>query len=186
MTNRKTISRGFTLAEVIIATTLTVVVMGGVTSSMLMFTKLGYRTEQYTELENETRRCLDFFGTDARSAKKATWNSLASITLAVVTDDIGTSKNVTYAFDAAAKTLTRTEGAQSRVIVSGIENFAFNGFNSASSDTAINYDPLAPNLTTLTNNTRQIQLSLSARRTRSTQIQTDQKVVSARFILRNK
>ncbi len=182
MTTRFKSRRGFTLAEVVIATTLTVVVMAGVTSSMLMFTKLGYRTEQYTDMENETRLCLEKFGTDTRSAKSITWNSPTSITLAVVDDDAGSSHNVTYAHDATAKTLVRTQGTEVKTLVTGVTAFAFKSFTTGNVEVPIT----SGTLTTAATSTRQVQLSLSARRQQSASISTEQKVVSARFILRNK
>ncbi len=183
--------RAFTLAEVMIASTLSVIVIAGVTSSLLMFTKLGYRTGQYTEMENETRRCLEQFGQDARMSKRCDWTDANTITLTVVINDNPTNntKKIKYAYtpNGTKGTLKRTDLTTNKITesASGISLLTFIGYGSDEAVVVLTGNSEATNIVP-SNNTKQIQLSYSAERSRTTAVKTEQKVVSARYILRNK
>jgi prepilin-type N-terminal cleavage/methylation domain-containing protein len=178
--------RGFTLAEVMIASTLSVVVMGGILSTTLMITRSGYRVEQYTDMENESRKSLDQFGQDVRMAQDVTWTSATSLTLVLPVDATSTTTTtVSYTYDAAARTFSRTTPGRTTVLLTGIDDCTLMGYK-------INGDPTHTSPTpttswaTISNSTKQLQLSVSSRRTQTANVQTAQKVISARFILRNK
>ena len=178
--------RGFTLAEVMIASTLSVVVMGGILSTTLMITRSGYRVEQYTDMENESRKSLDQFGQDVRMAQDVAWIDANSLTLTLPVDATSSAiTTISYTYDAGARTFSRTTSGRTTILLTGIDDCTLMGYK-------INGDPTHTSATptdswaTISSSTKQLQLSVSSRRTQSTQVQTAQKVISARFILRNK
>jgi hypothetical protein len=95
--------------------------------------------------------------------------------------------SVTYAYDAANQRLTR----DGETLISGIQTFTFTAY-------AYTYDPVAdrpdftaiPATTTsvssIQNETKMVQISLSALRSRNSLANATNTVVSARFVLRNK
>src|SRR5947208_13205385 len=74
---------GFTLVEVLIASTLSTLVLAGVLSAFLFLVRTGFRSSSYSEMEAQLRRGLDTFAQDTRSASDVHWNSAQSITLTV-------------------------------------------------------------------------------------------------------
>src|SRR4051812_5359298 len=84
---------GFTLVEVLIASTLSTFVLAGVLSAFLFLAQTGFRSSSYSEMEAELRRGLDIFAQDTRSATDVRWNSAQSVTLTV------NGQPVTYAYD---------------------------------------------------------------------------------------
>lgn len=169
-----------------IASTLSVVVMGGILSTSLMITRSGYRVEQYTDMENESRKSLEQFGQDVRMAQTVTWIDANNLTLVLPTSATGTGTlSISYTYDPVARTFSRAIGGQTAVLLTGIDECTLMGYK-------INGDPTHTSSTptiswaTISNSTKQLQLSVSSRRTQTANIQTAQKVISARFIMRNK
>jgi prepilin-type N-terminal cleavage/methylation domain-containing protein len=178
--------RAFTLTELIIAMTLSAVAMSGILSTALMITKSGYRIDQYTDMEDESRKSLEQFGQDVRMAQDVTWHNANSLTLALpvdATSDVTTPRRYTY--DPVAKTLTRTTPGGTTILLTGIEECTLMGFKINGAQTHTSPSPTIP-WATISTSTKQLQLSVSSRRTRSTSVDTNQKVISARFIMRNK
>lgn len=186
---KRTPNRGFTLVEVLIAASLSTVVLAGVMSAFLLVGKTGYAASNYSEMETQTRRALDIFGSDARKAVDIRWNSAQSITLSVATSTNATTL-VTYAYDTDASSATygcfyRVLGDASstqprRKLVTGVaSDFAFQRFK-------LEQSGVADNTATTDLETKQIQLNLRATRTGNTAVAANQAALSARYILRNK
>jgi Tfp pilus assembly protein PilV len=171
---------GFTLTEVMMAATLTVVAVGGTLSTTMMIAKSGYNISNYTDMEAESRKSLELFGQDVRMAQKIVWHDANRITLTIPTNATGGTTTCTYAYDSAAKTFSRTQGGITSVLISGIENCTLAGYkqNGDLADTG--------GWETIANDTKQLQLSVSSKRSQGSQVINTQKVISARFILRNK
>ncbi len=177
---------GFTLAEVMIAASLSAIVMGGVLSTALMIVRSGYRVEQYTDMENESRKSLEQFGQDVRMAQDVTWHDANSLTLTLPVDATGTgTRTCTYTYDPAARTLVRTEAGKTATLLSGIVDCTLMGFKINGDPTHTSATPTST-WTVIGNSTKQLQLSVSSRRSQGDNLATSQKVISARFILRNK
>jgi type II secretory pathway pseudopilin PulG len=180
--NRKV--RAFTLIEVMVSMTLTVIAMAGVLSSIIMMARSSYTVTNYADMEAESRRGLERFAQDVRSAQSITWNSTTSITLTVPTGDTtNPTYTCTYGYDSYSNTFSRFQGSQTTVLFTGIQSgtFELKGYK-IGGITAVDLT----NLVIASNDTKQIQLSLATQRTRATVGTTTQKVISARFILRNK
>jgi type II secretory pathway pseudopilin PulG len=185
-TKRAARRRAFTLAELMIAMTLTVVAMSGILSTALMITRSGYRVDQYTDMENESRKSLEQFGQDVRMAQDVTWHDANSLTLTLPIDATSANTiNCRYTYDPVAKTLTRITTGKTTVLLTGIEQCTLMGFKINGDPTHTSATPATP-WVTISNSTKQLQLSVSSKRTQTTSIETAQKVISARFILRNK
>lgn len=179
---------GFTLTEVIVASTLSTFVLAGVLSAFLLIGRTAYSASNYSEMEAQVRRALEIFGADARKAADLRWHSSQSVTLYVAAAS-GTNP-VTYAYDGDPSspgrgTFYRLVGEASSTLprlalVRGVaDDFTFERFkleqalmpgNSAANDLE----------------TKQLQITLRAGREGTTTVAQTQGTVSARYILRNK
>lgn len=177
-------ARGFTLVEVLIASTLSTFVLAGVLSSFLFLARTSFRASAYSEMEAEVRRGLETISRDIRNASDVHWNSAQSITLTV------NGAPVTYAYDGRAASATyrsfyRVPGdaasTQPRtVLIRSLEpDFAFRRYKVVQPDVS---DNTAHNDA----ETKQLQLVLRARQTNLATTGASQAVVSSRYVLRNK
>lgn len=101
-TNR---TAGFTIGELIIGVSLSLIVMTGVLSSYVFVARsynrtIGFGMANQPTLEAQGRRTLAWFAQDAQMASAVTSPSASEVTLTVPRSDGGT-KNVTYYFNAA-------------------------------------------------------------------------------------
>lgn len=97
-------TRGFTLVEVLIATTLSSVVMLALISSFLFIGRSLSRLSSYQALENEARKTLNYLRNDfagAKSVKAGTTPTANAVTLVLAAGE------VTYTYDTTAKKLRR-------------------------------------------------------------------------------
>lgn len=179
----------FTLAEVMIAATISTFVLAGVLSAFLMIGRSGFLASSYSELESETRRALEIFGNDARKATDIRWNSSSNVTLWVATAT-NASNPVTYAYDRDGTGSTkgcfyRVVGEADstlprRILVRNVNpDFLFERFKLEQSGET-------DNRATSDLETKQLQVTLRATRSGSTTVAANQTALSARYILRNK
>ena len=177
---------GFTLVEVIIASTLTVMASTAVITTLLMITAASYRTEQYVDMEAESRKSLELFGQDVRMAQSINWTDINSVTLTIPLDDTETPATTsrTYRYVPANRTFVRITATGTEELLTNVDEFFLMGYTSSGNPT---HNQSAPpmNWGTVNNSTKQLQLSLSCSRTRGEKLKSSQKVLSARFILRN-
>ena len=179
---------GFTLTEVIVASTLSTLVLAGVLSAFLLIGRTAYSSSSYSEMEAQVRRALEIFGADARKAADLRWHSHRSVTLYVAASS-GTNP-ITYAYDGDVSsdghgTFYRLAGEATstlprQVLVRGVaDDFAFERFKLEQA--------LIPNNSAANDlETKQLQITLRAGRKGATTVAQTQGAVSARYILRNK
>jgi Tfp pilus assembly protein PilW len=184
MSSKPRHARGFTLAEVMMATALGIFILAGVMSSFLFIGRSGFGAESYNEMENETHRALELFAEDARAACDIHWNSGQSITLTLPAEN-GTTTTVTYAYDGDNTSPTYqcfyrlSATAPLEVLVRNVTaDFAFARYKLDSSGNA---SSAGNDL-----ETKQIQVTLQAQRTGSTIVTATNSAISACYILRNK
>jgi prepilin-type N-terminal cleavage/methylation domain-containing protein len=177
--------RGFTLTEVMVAATLSLIVLAGVLSANLQVIRGGMRIGQYVEMETQVRRALDTLGRDLKSASAIKWNSASDITLTIPAGN-GSTSQVTYAWTSASETFFRVAGASSATVVGRLE--LIRGIptqaGGAAGVTFARYDRDGVAATTDAA-TKSIQITLRARRSARTAVDTTE-TVSATFALRSK
>ncbi len=176
--------RGFTLTEVIVGASLSVIVLAGVLSTFLMLGRNGANVANYSMSETQIRRAIEEFSQDVRMANAITTNNASSITLTVPDNYAANGNQVTYVFDSATTGPTagcfyRMPGGPSSLAtksiqVSNVSSFALERFNRL--DTATTSDTEA----------KRVQITLNVRRTRTTLVAANTILVSASYIIRNK
>lgn len=181
-------ARGFTLTEVLVATGLSGIILVGVLGAVLMITRSGYLLHNYIDMERQARNALETFAVDARIAESVVWqraSDAAPLTgLTLVNPDGGSA---TYTYDPAAGTLVRsTPAGAGKTLISGIQSFSFTAYKYSDTHGLATIAPASRTLGDLAQETKMVQLSLSAIRRRSTVVDATNTVVSARFVLRNR
>lgn len=181
--------RGFTLTEVLVASTLSTLVLAGVLSAFLWLGRGGFAASSYSALEAETRNALEVFGGDVRKAVYFRWNNEQSITLWTATASNATTA-VTYAYDAdpasgTYRSFYRLPGEANSVAVRRplvrqvAPDFAFRRFK-------LEQPGIADNTAANDLETKQIEVTFRASRTGATAVAAKQAAHSARYVLRNK
>jgi prepilin-type N-terminal cleavage/methylation domain-containing protein len=180
--------RGFTLVELMIAASLSTIILVGVLSTALMITRSGYLLVNYIDMEKQARHALETFAVDARITESVQWTRAADtapLTAITLIQPSG-GATITYTYNPAAQTLVRsTPSGSPTTLITGIQSFSFTAYKYKN---ASGPEPIASttNLTQMANETKMVQLSLSALRTRSVLADATNTVVSARFVLRNR
>ena len=203
-------SRGFTLVEVLIGATLSGFTMVGVLSTFLLMGRTGANIRNYTEIESKARASLEQFSREVRMAYNVTAYDGTSVTLSMpdtTANRVPTSGSayytVTYTFDTTSNSLTRvgppitdpTATSSTTTLISGVQllpgSSAFLNYyryvNPSDYAVGAGYDG---NYTyfpaTSAREIRQIEVSFLLQRKDVTVATASNKVLSARFILRNK
>jgi prepilin-type N-terminal cleavage/methylation domain-containing protein len=181
----RSLRRGFTLVETMIATGISSIVLSGMMSSFVLLGKNSFNAANYSVMESESRRALESFAQDARMADNITWNSGSSVTLFLPSPSGNTV--VTYTYDASttgptARTFYRKIGAASStnppvVLVRHVSDFAFRRYKVVNGTDFV----AANNL-----ETKQLQITLRTVRSGATTVDATNSVLSARVVLRNK
>jgi prepilin-type N-terminal cleavage/methylation domain-containing protein len=181
-----TVARGFTLVELMVAATLSGLVLAGVLTATLQLMRSGVRITQYAEMSTQVRRGLEQLGHDLRIASAIKWNSASDLTLTLPTAG-GATTQVTYAWTSATQSLFSVPGADSSVTTGRaylLRGIPANADGSAGV-TFARYDRDG-NVATTDLATKRVQVFLNVvRATGETATATDT-AVSASFILRNK
>lgn len=171
--------RGFTLVEVMIASSIGTMVLAGVMSTFLMLGRSGANVANYSVMEAQARRALEEFSQDVRMASTITWNSTSSITLTIPNNYAPTAGVVTYAYDGTNRVFYRTpkdslSAAGQNNLIRNVVTFSYARFD------RIN-NPAVQDMTT-----KRVQISMTARTTTRTAVGASNIILSASFILRNK
>lgn len=180
---------GFSLAEVIIASGLSGVVLAGILSTFLLIGRTGYAASGYSEMEAQSRRAIETFGADARKATDIRWNNSQSVTLFTVTSGSAVTAQ-TYAYDSSPGSPTfrcfyrmagdASSGATRTVLARDVEpDMTFQRFK-------LEVPNGESNIATNDLETKQLQIKMRLNRTRTTIVAVSQTASSAVFLLRNK
>ncbi len=178
---RRLTRRGFTLAEVLIASSLASILMLAILTSFLMLGRSGANAANYTTMERQARAGLERFGEDVRMAKYVTTVSTTQIKLTIPhVSDTGTD-DVYYTYDTSAKTFARRGpdpvtgvANTTTTLINNVSNCEFKRWLLGSTGPASNDA-----------STDQVQIRLTVRSTSITAVAATNLVVSARFVLRN-
>ena len=174
----------FTLAEVMIGSTIGSFVLLGVLSTFLMLGRSGANIVSYTSMDAQTRRGLEEFAQDVRMASGIIWNSETSVTLTVPDNYTTTSNQVTYAWDTTVGganyhdfyRMAGTAAANNSKtrLIAKVTSFSYSRFNRL--NVAAASDP----------ETKRLQLSLTITSNNTTVAAATDTTISACFIMRNK
>ncbi len=189
---RLALLRAFTLVEVLIGSTLGVIVLAGVLSAFLFLGRAGVAVQNYSDMEAQAREAMETFALDVRMAYGVSWTiSGGDATAVTVTvEENGDEARYTYTYNSGAGTFSRQRtypsAGSTRVLITGIKrNTSVDFFTAYKIDTQ-RIDFSTTSAAAAANMTKQIQISLEAERLRTTLGAATNKVVSARFVLRNK
>lgn len=165
---------GFSLAELLLALSLSAVVGAAVLSAYTFMARNMARLANYQRLEMEGRRTLQLLNTDARMTLIVANPTPSSVTLTVPTST-GTTA-VAYAYDGTTGTLTRTYGTTAPVtLLTGVRSFAFNYYDRQDAVAAV------------TDSIKQIDVAFAtAAGNPDSAAQTQFTTASARMLLQNK
>lgn len=170
-------TRGYTLLELIVASSLAGFLLLGVLTSFLFIGRSGQNLANYSDMESEARRGLEVFAQDVRQASAIVWNNAASVTLTV------DGASVNYTHNSGAGALTRNGD----VMISGITAFDLIGYNITGALVKDSADlATAAGRSMAGKITKQLQISLSAQKKNVTVAAATNTVLSARYTLRNK
>lgn len=174
------------MVEVLVASGLGAGVLAAVLSAFIYVTRASLSIADYSEMETQARETLERFAQDVRKASSVNWLSAQSVTLGVVERD-NSITSVTYTYETTgssqvpAGSFTRRRGAGNPdVLLTGIRVFNFSAYNITTASVALT------DLVSASAETKQIQISLETQRQRTSLALSTNKVISARFVLRNK
>jgi hypothetical protein len=184
---------------VLIATSLASILLAGVLTTFLMMGRNGVNLQNYTELEAQARKALELFSREVRLAYAVTAYSSTTVTLSI--PDTSSNRttllySVTYTFDTGTNKFTRTgppadnpAGASSTTtLISNVRQISgTNPFNYYRYVTSGGYQTgYTTNTAANTTEIKQIEINFVAQRASTTVVTATDKVMSARFIVRNK
>lgn len=189
---RRGFVRAFTLVEVMVASALGVIVLAGVMTAFLFLGRTGYAVQNYSDMESQARTAMETFALDVRMAYDVAWtvSSGEATAVTVTVEEGGNPAKYTYTYNASAGTFSRQKVhpavGTSRTLLTGIKaNNRVDFFTAYKIDTQ-RIDFATTSSGAASSMTKQIQISLEAQRLRTTLSAATNKVVSARFVLRNK
>jgi hypothetical protein len=178
--------RAFTLVEVMVGAALSALILAGVLSTFLMMGRMGANVVNYTEIEGQARYALEQFSREVRIAFDVTSYSDTSVTLNIpdtTSNPKGLAYSVTYAFDSANKRLTRNGSP----FITGVVEIPGTPFFNFYRRIRTGYvDGYSANHVLNSREIKQLEVSFSLQRKNVTVQEATNKVLSARFILRNK
>ncbi len=170
-----TSTAGFTLTELLVASGVSVFVFAGIISTFLFLSRTGVGLGQYNEMEAQARTTYQLFGEDCRTATDADWTDASTLVLTVA------GQPITYQFDTSSREFIRSAAGTSRVIADEITAFSFQAF-----DINTNALDVATTPTAVGGPAKMIQVTLDLSRQEVTTTRATQRLISARFVLRNK
>ena len=115
--------RGFTLVEVMVATSLAAILLTAVLGAYLFLGRNLTRLVNFQGQDVYSRKALRYFTTDVSSAIQLTTTSDVALTLTKPT--AGANVTVSYSYSSGAGTLMRTEGATTVKVLTGLTAFSF-------------------------------------------------------------
>ena len=188
MTRTPTRQRGFTLTEVLIASSLGAIIMAAVLSSFVFIGRNLAKLASYQALESEARKALAYLRQDlalARAVKNGTSPTSETVTLVLPAGD------VTYTYDSSARRLRRQAsfGANPDFALLGSSacectSFAFDYFTT--SDGAPTDQATSTALVPYSIKQIAVGFVVETPATASAETRTRFEAASARFLIRNR
>ncbi len=177
---RKASQRGMSMVELMVSSTLAVIILSAVMSMFLFLGRTSANVINYAEMEAEARQGLEQFAQDTRQASDLMWLTDSSISLTV------NSATIVYSFNSGAGTFSRTAGGTTTILIDGISSFTYSGYMITGAAVDLSDLSTAVKREAASDVTKQIQLYVLASRSSTTVATATNTVLSARYILRNK
>jgi type II secretory pathway pseudopilin PulG len=172
--NRRRISRGFSLVELMISLTLVMLLTLALLTSYLFIARGDRSLQNYGEMNAQARKMLEALGQDLRAATDVTNFNGNTLSLTIPADPSAiTTEDVTWEYNSVDRTVTRDDNSGTKTLARDVETFAFfyaNGNNVATSSLV---------------EVKQVQLSLRMLRLVALSV-TSEYVISAQFTMRAK
>ena len=176
---------GFTLAEVIVATTISGFVLASMVGTFVVFAIGANSIGAYTEMSKDSRYVLEYFARDMRAAEDVSTATDSKLIVEMpASGSFYSGSTVTYEYVGDAKLLFRIEEDSSgnelsnEILLEGVERFIFSYFN-----------PLGDSISTSTESillsVKSVQVDAEMLRDVSRSEATDY-IISARFMMRNR
>lgn len=167
---------GYSLWELIVTLSLSTLLFGAIFGAFVFVGRSSFGIANYSDMNNESRKGLEIFGRDVRAAESIHPGfSAREFTIDVPTNGGGGTEAVSYLYlpDDPGRPLVRRDSSGDLPIMTGVDSLDFHYYNLQAESANV---PLE---------VKQIQLRLTLLRQTVT-LNNTEKVVSARFILRNK
>jgi prepilin-type N-terminal cleavage/methylation domain-containing protein len=170
---------GFTLVELMVAMSIALIVLGGVMSAFIQFSKVGLSLHAYFQMESDVRLMVETFGRDVRQAKEAHFSDPRTLQLRSETEV------VTYFFDKKNRSFTRTLGNGVAFRLSdSVEALEFVPYDIAGQ--ALDLSPASAGTSSLNDSVKMIQLRFRVLERTNLSHQASELAATARFMMRNK
>lgn len=163
--------RGFTLAEILIATVITGLLLAACMSSVVFLMKSAVGSGNYSEMNQQSRRALEYFGREVRQGQGITSPDKTGFDLKIPVS-ASTSKTIRYGLDKSKKEFYRIEDGVRTRLLGDVEDVIIRYYNINGSESAL---PLE---------IKQVQMEAKMVRKVLTTENTNY-LISARFTLRN-
>lgn len=170
--SRKSRSGGFTLAEVLVAVTLSGLVLSIAVGSLLFLTKSTAGLGNYQEMNMNSRFALETFASDARMTVDVVSFGATSVTLKVYNSS-GSTDTIVYSFDEVSGLFNRTRNGQTSVLLRDVESVS------------LSYFTLRRAVATTALEVKEIQLIAEMRRD-VLSVRNTNEIISARYMMRNR
>ncbi len=187
---------GFSLAEVMVAVTISAFVLTSAYAAIISLAKGSESLMNYTEMNSQSRKAIELFGRDARATEQVNTFSSNKFTLLreVWTGSYYADRFITYEYIPAAGTFSRIQnrativkgarvpGAEidREILLYDVEDLNFKFYRLYDPEIP-NYDPIARTRLEV----KHVQLEAKLLRTVLTNENTNY-IISARFMMRNK
>ncbi len=165
----------FTLVEVLVASGLALVVLSAFAMLSLFSGRSFVAMTNYVDLDQSGQLALDRMSREIRQARQLTGYSSNSLTFADAD-----SQPLQFTYDPASRTLARSSGGQTNVLLTGCDSLQFSTYQqTVISNTFDAYDPA------YVTNSRLIQVTWTCSRTILGAKANTESVQSAKITLRN-
>lgn len=189
---------GFTLAEVIIAMTISAFVLTASYAAIISLAKGSESMINYSEMNGQSRKAMEIFGRDARMAKDVNTFASSKVTMLREMWDSNTNsykdRFVTYLyvqnagiFSRQVNTVSIVSGAKvpgtqlsSEILLYDVDELSFNYYRLVDPD-IVDYSPIAKSKLEV----KHVQIEARIRRN-VLRMQNTNYIISARFMMRNK
>lgn len=177
---------GFTLVEIIVATSLSLILLASVFATFLSFAESIKKVGAYSEMNQQSRFLLETFARDVRVAEDITAATANSIVIQLPSTAPYNGNTVEYTYDSGLEIFSRLErdsgGVQvgaSRILLDGVTQFAFSYFNPLGDALDISTDSLLLSV-------KGVQLEAELYREVIGSGVVSEYVISGRFTMRNR